>query len=656
MNDQILHQNVKKVVVKDTLKLHGARESKVKAAVYKCIKDENVEIVSANQVFFNGKNQSMEGFAENLKTILEKTQNKDFPIFSVKDYISVLREFYAEENAIIAKQKANSFSNNYTEHQILNLVPSERLKYVKSHEQADEFLRHILFRLPDSINLVQVVARKTYDVKDEITGQILQRHKEIMLPGTKTLREYEETLKTMLVRSTSVDKQETYWDVFSRSKSILSATSVYNPYKELYWYDEYKHYYVNSYTEPEWKKEPGYFYLEQRHKNNPVTVDTLSDLLRSFLIHLFPDKGTLREVLKWCAFSTTDKLQTYLTLIGPQGIGKNILIDIFLQYYHGDSNFNKSKIIDKFNEKNAKSTLLFFDEKVMVTLEQYNEMKALINKSLSYEQKNKPVYMCQNFANIVWSCNTKDTMSGMSRDDRRFKIVPVATNKLYGAPIFDVNNKKIGVFTPTSVAKLTTSEEFKKEFVLLMLTIRDYVEISNESKDDINIVLENEARDAVLSESRSIIFTDITDVLKNVYNDYNEVTGRFGKEPTSKEEKDAWGVIYRDYIPLSELKIASDDSYTYRIPYGTIRKVIENKVSKQNPISFRRFNKEVDTMPTKYMRSITRRGQERDIEIKLEPDADIDFNEKLKPILLNIGTKKKKVEVETDDSKPFGDG
>src|SRR6185312_4525966 len=264
-------------------------------------------------------------------------------------------------------------------------------------------------------------------------------------------------------------------------------------------------------------------------------------------------------------------------------------------------------------------------------------------------------------ANVVWSCNTKDTMSGMSRDDRRFKIVPIAVNKLFGAPIFDVNNKQIGVFTPTIVNNLTNSEEFKKEFVLLMLSMREHVERKNESKDDINMVFENDARDAVLSESRNILFTEIIDILENVHDDYNPVTGRFGREPADKEERDALGTAYKDYIPLSDVKLPVDEFYTYRVPWGVIKKVIEAKSTKQNTISFRRFNKELAEMSFKHMRGYTKRGVERDIEIRLKIDLHREFDEKLRPILLDMANKKSKGVnksegiVDEDKKNPFGD-
>ena len=175
-----------------------------------------------------------------------------------------------------------------------------------------------------------------------------------------------------------------------------------------------------------------------------------------------------------------------------------------------------------------------------------------------------------------------------------------------------------------------------------MLAIRDHVESTNETMDDINTISENDARDTILSESRSLEFTEIIDILKNVHNDYNEVTGRFGNKPMTQEEKETLGTMYLDYIPLSKVVISSKDEYTYRVPFEVIKKVILAKAGKRPHMSFRTFNKHLENMPTKFMRGISRRGQERDIELKLDQEQHNYFCKNLKPLLVELGNKKTK--------------
>lgn len=645
---------------KGILKLHEKRTNKVKDAVFTYLQNNNVEMISDDQIYYKGKNYPISLFAEILKNSLESEnkQNKSFPIITAEDYVLVLKLLNAEQHAALETPSTSPYSPNLSEAQILALAQTEKLSFSKSLEQAQEFLTHILFRGADASGAIKVVVkRKYYPVG--LDGQTYTIEKEIMLPGVKSLREYEETLKQHFVKSTVHDKPQTYWDVFSRSQAVVQASSVYNPHKDLYWCDEYKHYYVNDYIEPQWKKQPDYFHMLERNKYDPISsLSKLSNVLRTFLTHLFPDPQVRYEVLKWCAFSNTDKLQTYLTLIGPQGIGKGILVETFLAYYHGEDNFNKpGKIETQYNEKNAKSTLLYFDELTMTNLLVYNEMKRLINPTLSYEQKNKPIYMSNNFANIVWSCNTRDTMSGLSRDDRRFKIVPVTQDVLEGAPILDNDGKKIGTFTPSVLTAFTKNERIKKEFVLLMLAIRDHVDASGDNKDDINRISDNETRDRIYIESRNIKFIEIIDVIKTIHNDFNEVTGRFNKS-VSLEEKEALGEEYKDYIPLSKVVIATDTYYTYRVPFGVIRKVIETKGGK-DPISFRAFNSNLEKMPANYLKGVSCGGQGRDIEIKLDAEQHTQFKEVLEPIILNYKTKKglilDKLNTENNKSTPFGD-
>jgi len=665
MNSLSWHKTVKKVSpvspdFKSTLKYEEKRLGKVEQAVYNYISDYNVELISGDQVRYNGRDQSFWPFADILKSVLENS-NKSFPVCTIEKYVSVLKDLFIKQcNARALASNQNN--DNLTEAQILDLVKSEKLGYAKSTEQALEFLQHILFKVSDT-NSVKVVATRTYSIKDSL-GQLHHREKEILLPGYKSLRDYEETLRNIFVKKDPKEKPESYWDVYSRSKAVLQASMVYNPQKELYWCDEFKHYYVNSYIEPEWKKEPDYFNLMERHKNDPITFSKLGNLLRSFLIHLFPDTLIRNEVLKWCAFSNTEKLQTYLTLIGPPGIGKNLLIEEFLGYYHGEDNLNFPKdVITKFNEKNCSSTLLFFDEKMMVNIEQYNEMKTFINKKLAFEEKGKAIHMAQNFANVVWCCNTKDTMSGMSRDDRRFKIIPVTSSILIGAPILDERGNKISTFNSETIKNLTKSETAKKEFVLLMLFIREHALSTKEDMDDINTIKNNEARDSIFRESRSLEFTEIIDVLMNIHNDYNELTNKFGNPPMTQDEKDTLGAMYLDYIPLSKLVIARDEFYSYRVPFEVVKKVIIAKAGKQKPMGFRAFNRHLSNMPESVCKGFTRSGQARDIEIKLDFEPHKDFCENLKPMLLNHLTKKpikfdakkivKEMEAEANKNDPF---
>lgn len=624
---------------KKSLKFQEERIYKVKKTLFTFIQDNNVEIISHDQVFFEKKHLSMEAFAEKVKTIFE-AKYKNFPVNSMDEYIYLIREI--ESDAAKAEQlhSRNKNSRYLTSGEILEITRNPRLEFAKSLVQADEFLKHILFIIPGLSGSVKVVAKRYYEVTNlDGIDEILE--KEIMLPGYKNLRDYEETLKLIPTKTAAADKQQSYWDIFMQSNAVLTANVVYNPYRRLYWYDEFMHHYVNSYCEPEWREEPNYYYLKQQNIRSPMTFAKLSPLLKSFLIHLFPDPVTRKEVLKWCAFSNSEKLQTYLTLIGAQGIGKTLFVVDFLGFYHGDDNLNAPKKIDiKFNDKCAKSTLIYFDERMMTTLDDYNEMKAYINRRLSFEEKNSPIYMAENFANVVWSCNTKDTMSGMSRDDRRFKIVPLTEMKLVGAPIYNDKDQNIGHFTTDSTKALATSKKIKQEFVLLMMAIKDHVIESGESLDDINTVNENEIRDEVLSESRSRDFIELLDTLRNVFNDYNPVTGRFGNKPMTAEEKENIGIAYEDYIPLSKVKTTKSPLYTYRIPHAIIKKVMIAKAGKNNkPMSLRTFNRHLDSMPAKFLKSYTLSGIMRDVEIRIQNVAHHEeFISEFLPLVERFGT------------------
>lgn len=633
--------------VKKTLKLQEERNSKVKIKLYTFIQDNNVDIINEDQVRFEGRDHSMDTFADKLKWLFE-AKEKNFPVVPVCEYIRLLREISADNFRAQELLSYNMNSKYLTESEILALVNNPKLEFSKSLEQAKEFLSHVLFRIPDNSGAIKVIAKRYYLVTNS-KGQEETLEKEVILPGFKNIRDYEETLKHIPIKTAITEKQETYWDVFQRSKAVVQANMTYNPYKELYWCDEFKHHYINTYKEPSWKDEPEYYYLMQQHRESPMTFNGLSDVLRSFLKHLIPRDDVRREVLKWCAFSTQEKLQTYLTLIGAQGIGKTLLVESLLGYYHGEDNIHfPNRIGMKFNAKNAISTLLYFDEKSMVSTDDYNEMKAYINSRLSFEEKGKPVFMAENFANLVWSCNNKDSMSGMSREDRRFKIIPLTSVKLMGAPIYNLQGEEIGTFTSEILKELATTVTYKKEFVKLMLSLRDHIAETGESKNDINMISDNDTRDEIFSESRSLEFTEIIDVLKNVFIDYNSVTEKWGSKPMTQEEKETLGTIYEDYIPISKITLCKNEYYTYRVPFAVIRKVITAKAGKNKPMSFRAFNRHLENMPPKFLKGYAITGVMRDIEIRLmgeDTESHEYFVENYLPLLFSkLKIKKKDID------------
>jgi hypothetical protein len=607
--------------ISSTLKLQEDRKARVRKALHTYISDNNVSVITDAQVHQDGKNYAIDTFSDKVKALLE-SKIKQLPIFPIEEYIELVKEYRRDSLEIQEFIRNKSNLKFLSENEIKDIIKNEKLKWAKSLEQAEEFLTHILFKTEDA-NQVRVVVKRRYEVIDEENNRITIE-KEILDPGLTPIRLYEDTLNKIHVKNNISEKPITYWDVFNKSSSVLYAKSVYNPQGPLYYANELKHFFINSYIEPEWKKEPNHFFLMQRHKKEPMTFNKLSPALKTFLSHLFPDEETRKEVLKWSAFSKTHNLQTYLTLIGYRGIGKGLFVEDLLGYYHGQFNLNKPKeILEKYDAKNSYSTLIYFDELQMTTLSQYNAMKLFTNDTLNYQEKNQAIFTTKNYANIVWSCNTKDTMSAMSRDDRRFKIVPVANKELNGIPIIDDSGKEIGKFTSDFIRKFKEDISIKQEFVLLMLAIMDYVNNTDESLDDINTVQDNESRDTIFEESRSIDFIEIIDVLRNIFDDYNPITNKFGRSPNNAE-KEKLGSPYIDYIPLGKVETSKNPYYTYRVPYSVIRKVLLERSGKNKPMSARTFNRHLENMPPKILKGYSIGGQGRDIEIRLLDNIEVD--------------------------------
>src|SRR4051812_8121927 len=98
MNEQFPIRIVKKApILKGTTKYHEGRTEKVKKAVFDYIQDNGGQFVSYDQIYIEGKNQWFREFADFIKKFLEKTNTKNFPIFTIEEYVLVLRGLYTEQ-------------------------------------------------------------------------------------------------------------------------------------------------------------------------------------------------------------------------------------------------------------------------------------------------------------------------------------------------------------------------------------------------------------------------------------------------------------------------------------------------------------------------------------------------------------------------------
>jgi len=441
----------------------------------------------------------------------------DFDKYSLEDYTFALWELIAE-------------SDN-SEDKLETILKEKENGLLKAKNEALELLEHRAFRLEKTSNklLVKIVAK----------GRLL--------PGYFSLNFYEEAL------SKFQHKGKNWWDIFK--DDIMHAVPVYNPRDErLWWFSENNHCFLNTYVRPD------------HSKMFPMTYEEADPLLRNFLEHLFVSKENVMQILKWCAYSSCQNLQTYLTLIGHPGIGKTIFVHDFLAFYHGAENFNLAARIENLHQGvSHQSTLIYLDEMVMNKTEHYNILKRFTNDLIAIDRGGKweSEATSRNFANLVWSSNTRENMGALTTEDRRFKIVKITDTPLNT------------IFSAEEIQNLRENPLFKNQFVGILLWILS----KNEDTSDVNQVEDTYEKLEVLLASRSLEVKELFKLFFNIVNDFDmENKKPIRHEEFSDEIKETIGLPFIDYMPLTAFILPrAGGPYTLRIPMKILRLILDKK-------------------------------------------------------------------------------
>lgn len=142
----------------------------------------------------------------------------------------------------------------------------------------------------------------------------------------------------------------------------------------------------------------------------PEVAPKLPEVYDWFFKRLFPIPEELDIVFDWISDGMKEKLQKFLYVCGPGGIGKGILGET-LAVLHGDGNykaFSTSNLHGNFNTYEDSSTLIYFDEPSAKTKEVLDKLKLYMNKRMSLEKKGKDAYNAETFFNLYISGNDRD--------------------------------------------------------------------------------------------------------------------------------------------------------------------------------------------------------------------------------------------------------
>jgi putative DNA primase/helicase len=155
----------------------------------------------------------------------------------------------------------------------------------------------------------------------------------------------------------------------------------------------------------------------------------LLELLRYLCSHE-QDSGKLYDwVLKWLAYPLQhpgSKMKTALVLHGPQGTGKNLFFEAYMQIYGEYGRIvDQAAVDDKFNDWASRKLFLIADE-VVARLELFhlkNKLKTLITGEwIRINPKNVGAYDERNHVNLVFLSNETQPVA-LERDDRRHTVI-----------------------------------------------------------------------------------------------------------------------------------------------------------------------------------------------------------------------------------------
>jgi len=195
----------------------------------------------------------------------------------------------------------------------------------------------------------------------------------------------------------------------------------YNPNTPILFYEKYENTYINKYRPAEWQ-------FPYVYEKKPVPTVALPERYDKFFRHMCDNEDLSYRFLLSFLASTVQPghiPQTYLTLLGKPGVGKNTLIDIMAQVLEKDNVviFNDGNLKDvKFNSEFKNKKLIMFDEVLVRDTVDERFLKGFVNDTISIEEKGKDKRVYDNYASVVLAANSLASIR-VSNDDRRYSFL-----------------------------------------------------------------------------------------------------------------------------------------------------------------------------------------------------------------------------------------
>jgi len=366
-----------------------------------------------------------------------------------------------KNNEFKMKGAGNKPAFNFDPEGIKSFV-SQNYAYIKSrHNGSSKGIMELLARedsdIQDSIEEVKDSFTEASPEKSETLKYVMGLEK---LVFTKSKNEKER----FIIFNPTTNKEEDFHDI-KTIETEFSRSYRFNPDqgKQAFskWSEEAEKYCVHTFDQNSpklipvnpglklWKYNnydiPEYRLIDHKPKVDESKVALISEYFK----HLIPDPYQREYVFAWIFLSLVTRAETFLSLLGGQGVGKTFLMDL-ISGLHGLSNTVRPKDPNsQFNAYLNKTSFVCYDE---VTLHGQSKeiFKRIANRIIQIERKGEDQQDVVNTASICLASNYFHNLEVEPRD-RRFSVPDLGSTPL---------EKALGKRKTTKLFKLLEDNEF----------------------------------------------------------------------------------------------------------------------------------------------------------------------------------------------------
>lgn len=173
----------------------------------------------------------------------------------------------------------------------------------------------------------------------------------------------------------------------------------------------------------------------------PTDASKMPESIEVLFNSVFGDQSGRDYALEWIYYSVFERNQTFLSLIGSQGVGKDLLATVIGHGVGGQfQKVDNSILLEKFNSQMRNARVIFYDEVTAKTESALNRLKQFTNNRIAFESKGQDAETIENFTSGIIANNALDAIA-VSPEDRRFSMP-----KIGDVPLFRVymNHYNVG--------------------------------------------------------------------------------------------------------------------------------------------------------------------------------------------------------------------